>query len=85
MNEEDNRPILNLLFKQSTLPEFCCRLRWTAGAVAIWDNYSTQHYAINDYHGFRREMRRTTFRSRTISVWRGNKAGRIDSVGRSAA
>ena len=71
MNEEDSRPILKLLFEHSTLPEFCCRLRWTAGAVAIWDNYSTQHYAINDYHGFRREMRRTTFQSRPISEWRG--------------
>ena len=73
MNEEDSRPILKLLFEQSTLPEFCCRLRWSAGAVAIWDNYSTQHYAINDYHGFRREMRRTTFQSRPISEWRGQR------------
>lgn len=71
MSEEQSRPILEQLFQHATQPEFCCRLRWTPGAVAIWDNYSTQHNAINDYHGFRREMRRTTFEGRPLSEWTG--------------
>jgi len=47
--------------RHSTRPEFCCRLRWSAGAVAVWDNLFTQHYAVNDYFGHRRLMYRTTF------------------------
>ncbi len=69
LSEEESRPILAQLFEHATLPEFSCRLTWSAGTIAIWDNYSTQHYAINDYHGFRREMRRITFQADPISAW----------------
>ncbi len=70
MSEEESRPILEQLFRLSTLPEFSCRLRWDAGTIAIWDNYSTQHYAIDDYYGHRREMRRITFQSSPMTEWR---------------
>jgi alpha-ketoglutarate-dependent sulfate ester dioxygenase len=36
------------------------RWQWREGDVAIWDNRSTQHYAINDYGQQRRLMRRIT-------------------------
>jgi taurine dioxygenase len=71
LSEAESAPILRQVFQHSTLPEYCCRLRWSAGMVVVWDNYSTQHYAINDYHGHRREMRRTTFRNRPITQWCG--------------
>jgi taurine dioxygenase len=67
MTEAESQPILESLFQHSTQPEFCCRIRWTKGMAVIWDNFSTQHYAVNDYHGFRREMRRTAFTGYSIT------------------
>lgn len=71
MTEDQSRPLLEQLFTHCTLPEHCLRLRWSDNMVVIWDNYSTQHYAINDYHGFRREMRRATFQGDGIGAWSG--------------
>jgi taurine dioxygenase len=38
------------------------RWRWKAGDVAIWDNRSTQHYAIDDYGTQDRVVRRVTLK-----------------------
>ncbi|MSP82116.1 MAG: TauD/TfdA family dioxygenase [Alphaproteobacteria bacterium] len=70
MTEEESRPLLDRLRIHCIRPEFFCRFRWTAGTVAVWDNYSTLHYAVNDYAGFRRLMMRTTFSGRAIAEWR---------------
>lgn len=69
LSEDASRPILEQLFAHCALPEHCLRLRWQTGMVVIWDNYATQHYAINDYHGFRREMRRATFNNNGLAAW----------------
>jgi taurine dioxygenase len=71
MSEEMSRPILEQIFAHCALPEHSLRLRWTPGMVAVWDNYATQHYAINDYHGFRREMRRVAFQTEGLEAWGG--------------
>src|SRR6202167_3859591 len=43
-----------------TRPENVVRWTWREGDVAIWDNRSTQHYAIYDYGEARRRMQRVT-------------------------
>jgi taurine dioxygenase len=58
--EEESRPLIEWLDAHCTQPEFSCRVRWQPGQLTIWDNRTTLHYAINDYHGFRRHMRRLT-------------------------
>ncbi|WP_179954159.1 TauD/TfdA dioxygenase family protein [Denitrobaculum tricleocarpae] len=61
MTEAESAPVFDALYKHCTRPEFCCRLHWTPGTVAIWDNRTTLHYAVNDYDGSRRLLYRTTF------------------------
>ncbi|MBV9541448.1 MAG: TauD/TfdA family dioxygenase [Alphaproteobacteria bacterium] len=52
--------LMQYIFRHSTNENFTWRLKWAKGTLAIWDNRSTQHFALNDYHGHRREMVRTS-------------------------
>lgn len=58
MTRAESRPLLEFLFQRVTRPEYGFRLRWQADTLAMWDNRCTQHYALNDYHGYRRVMHR---------------------------
>lgn len=60
MHPAESAPILDFLHAHATQPVFTCRLRWAPGTLAIWDDRTTQHYALGDYHGFRRELIRAT-------------------------
>ena len=60
MTAAESKPILEFLFQHLRRPEFTCRLQWQPGTMALWDNRCTQHYPINDYHGYRRVMHRIT-------------------------
>ncbi|WP_323846510.1 TauD/TfdA dioxygenase family protein [Microbulbifer magnicolonia] len=50
--------LLNFLISQATIPEYQVRWRWQKNSVAIWDNRSTQHYAVMDYPPCHRKMER---------------------------
>ncbi|MER6471472.1 TauD/TfdA dioxygenase family protein [Streptomyces collinus] len=50
--------LLTYLISQAAVPEYQVRWRWTPGSVAIWDNRSTQHYAVQDYWPAVRKMER---------------------------
>ena len=60
MTEEESAPMLDFLNRHSQRPEFQIRFRWRKGSMALWDNRSTQHIAVNDYAGHRRVMDRLT-------------------------
>ena len=52
--------ILRTLQAYVTRPENTVRWQWTAGDVVVWDNRSTQHYAIYDYGKKHRRVQRVT-------------------------
>jgi len=50
--------LLAYLVSQAQIPEYQVRWRWQPGDVAMWDNRSTQHYAVMDYPPCHRKMER---------------------------
>jgi len=50
--------LLRYLVTQAFIPEYQVRWRWRPNSMAIWDNRSTQHYAVMDYQPCHRKMER---------------------------
>jgi taurine dioxygenase len=50
--------LLCYLVSQAFIPEYQVRWRWRPNSMAIWDNRSTQHYAVMDYPPCHRKMER---------------------------
>jgi alpha-ketoglutarate-dependent taurine dioxygenase len=62
LTDAEAAPLLHFLVEHITRSAFTCRLRWSAGTFALWDNRTTLHQAYNDHVEYRREMYRTTVR-----------------------
>ena len=50
--------LLQYLINQAAIPEYQVRWRWKPNSMAMWDNRSTQHYAVMDYPPCHRKMER---------------------------
>ncbi|WP_085582053.1 MULTISPECIES: TauD/TfdA family dioxygenase [unclassified Pseudomonas] len=61
-SQADSAHLFGLLQSHVIRQENTVRWRWKAGDVAIWDNRSTQHYAIDDYGTQDRVVRRVTLK-----------------------
>jgi taurine dioxygenase len=59
-SKEQGAELLAQLFAHAMKQEHAYRFSWKPGSVAFWDNRSTWHWALNDYHGQRRIMHRIT-------------------------
>jgi taurine dioxygenase len=62
MDERESRSLLDTLFHQALIPEYQFRHHWAPHTIAMWDNRSTQHYAVHDYYPQRRYMERVTIK-----------------------
>jgi taurine dioxygenase len=60
MDDDIARPLLQRLYRQSTIVDVQCRFRWRPGSVAFWDNRATQHIVSNDFLPAKRIMERVT-------------------------
>ncbi len=60
VSEARSRALLDHLYVQAAIPEYQCRFRWEANAIAFWDNRASQHYAASDYWPAVRRMERVT-------------------------
>ena len=60
MSAGESQPLVDYLCNHATRPEFLCRVRWSPGSLAFWDNRATMHYAVDDFAGHRRVMTRVT-------------------------
>nr|WP_298929169.1 TauD/TfdA family dioxygenase [uncultured Erythrobacter sp.] len=65
---EESLPLLQKLIDAAVMDDNRCRLQWKPGTVAIWDNRTSWHNAINDYAGHRREMHRITLSGEALAA-----------------
>ena len=60
LRTQEATALLQIFNERINRLENTVRWQWQEGDVALWDNRSTQHYAINDYGDAHRVMRRVT-------------------------
>ena len=67
-SREESLPLLQKLLDAALTDDNQCRLQWKPGTIAIWDNRTTWHNAMNDYQGHRREMHRITLSGEALAA-----------------
>ena len=60
MDPKEGQALLQQLYDHVMEDRFHYRHKWREGDLAMWDNRSTWHYALNDYQGHRRYLNRIT-------------------------
>ena len=65
---QESQALLGYLYSRVNQPKYTCRFNWEPGSVAIWDNRTTWHYALNDYPGEGRLMHRITLAGRELAA-----------------
>lgn len=60
LSRSDSRSLLDLFQAHVTRLENTVRWHWSPGDIALWDNRSTQHYAVADYGDAPRRLHRVT-------------------------
>lgn len=68
MTREESLPLLERLYAEAMDPAHQCRVVWRPGTVTIWDNRTTWHNALNDYHGHARELHRITLTGEPLAA-----------------
>jgi taurine dioxygenase len=64
---EESQPLLNYLYEHVANGPFSYEFEWEPGSIAMWDNRSTWHWALNNYAGHRRLMHRITLAGDELS------------------
>ncbi len=65
---EQSLPLLDTLLAAALREDNQCRVEWRPGTVAVWDNRTSWHNALNDYHGHAREMHRITLSGEALAA-----------------
>jgi alpha-ketoglutarate-dependent sulfate ester dioxygenase len=60
LSTQDSNDLFELLQRHVTKLENTVRWSWRPGDIAIWDNRSTQHYAVDDFDDQPRRLHRIT-------------------------
>ena len=76
MDERESKSLLDILFQQAQIPEYQFRHHWAPHTLIMWDNRSTQHYAVNDYFPQRRYMERVTIKGGPVTWHRTRRSGK---------
>jgi taurine dioxygenase len=78
--QAEGQALLEFLFAHAERADFQCRFRWSSDAIAIWDNRSTQHFAMWDYWPHTRKGRRVSVRGTRPQMWYLDEASSASSA-----